>query len=175
MTDREWIENAVEQKAAMALAINDRIWEYAELPYEERRSADLLCETLEAEGFTIRRGVADIPTAFTATYTRGTGRPTMGILGEYDALAALSQQAACPVKKPVREGAPATAAGIAPGRGALAAAVALKDYLEAFDKDGAVVYYGCAARKARALSSLWRGPALFDGADFVYTWHHPPP
>jgi aminobenzoyl-glutamate utilization protein B len=172
MTDREWIEKAVEQKSVMTLSINDRVWEYAELPYEERRSADLLCETLEAEGFTVRRGVAEIPTAFTATYTRGTGRPTMGILGEYDALAALSQQAACPVKKPVREGAPGHGCGhCALGAGALAAAVALKDYLDAFDKDGAVVYYGCAAEEGAGAKQFMARAGLFDGVDFVYTWH----
>lgn len=88
----------------MILDANDKIWSYAELPYEETRSSALLCSILESEGFTVETGVAEIPTAFVARYVVGTGKPVMGILGEFDALATLSQKAGCTVKDPVQNG-----------------------------------------------------------------------
>ena len=99
----------------MILDANDRIWEYAELAYHETRSADLLCQILKDEGFSVTTGDAGIPTCFTGTFSYGSGKPVMGILGEYDALSSLSQKAADP-----RQGAggrqehPATAADTAP-------------------------------------------------------------
>ena len=81
MTDLEFIEQSVARREAMILDANDKIWSYAELPYEEYKSSTLLCDILEKEGFAVEKGVAHIPTAFTARYSRGTGRPVMGILG----------------------------------------------------------------------------------------------
>ena len=68
-----------------------KIWEWAEVGYQEKRSSALLASALESGGFRVERGVAGIPTAFIATI--GSGRPVIAILGEYDALPGLSQQA----------------------------------------------------------------------------------
>src|SRR5689334_3797933 len=68
-----------------------QIWNFAEPGYQESRSAKLLADRLEAAGFTVKRGVAKIPTAFTAEF--GSGKPVVGIMGEYDALPELSQEA----------------------------------------------------------------------------------
>ena len=104
MTQLEFIEQIIKEKEAVILDANDKIWSYAELPYEETRSSALLCSILESEGFTVETGVAEIPTAFVARYVVGTGKPVMGILGEFDALATLSQKAGCTVKDPVQNG-----------------------------------------------------------------------
>ena len=69
--------------------IAKQIWNYAEVGYQETKSSALLQETLAKEGFTIQKGVAEIPTAFVATF--GEGKPVIGILGEYDALPGFSQ------------------------------------------------------------------------------------
>ena len=129
MTDIELIERAVEEEAERILAANDRIWGFAELPFHEDKSAGLLCGLLEESGFTVETGLAGIPTCFTGTFSFGSGRPVMGILGEYDALSGLSQEAAVPVKKELMEGAPGHGCGhCALGTGALAAAIAVKKY-----------------------------------------------
>ena len=73
-----------------------QIWNLAEMGYLEEQSSSLLQETLSNEGFTIKKGVANIPTAFIAEY--GSGLPIIAILGEFDALPGLSQQA-IPEKK----------------------------------------------------------------------------
>src|SRR3712207_1321741 len=66
-----------------------KIWEFAEPGYQEERSSALLAGMLEEAGFEVERGVAEIPTAFIASY--GEGKPVIGILGEFDALPGLSQ------------------------------------------------------------------------------------
>src|SRR5205085_10909598 len=94
------LEEAINSRAEASWQMAQKIWGWAEPGYHETRSAALLAEALEAAGFTVRRGVAKIPTAFTATI--GSGKPVLGILGEYDALPGLSQQAV-PFKQPARE------------------------------------------------------------------------
>lgn len=172
MTDIELIERAVEEEAERILAANDRIWEFAELPFHEDKSAGLLCGLLEESGFTVEMGLAGIPTCFTGTFSFGSGRPVMGILGEYDALSGLSQEAAVPVKKELMEGAPGHGCGhCALGTGALAAAIAVKKYLEEFRKDGTIIYFGCPAEEGAGSKQFMARAGMFDDVDFVYTWH----
>src|SRR5947208_4922103 len=75
-------------------AIARQIWETPELGYHESRSSSLLQQELRANGFDVKAGVADMPTAFTATF--GSGKPVIGLLGEFDALPALSQTDSAP-------------------------------------------------------------------------------
>ena len=104
-----------------------QIWDWAEVGYQEYKSADLLKQELMANGFSIQSGVAEIPTAFIAEYSNG--GPVIGILGEYDALPGLMQTAS-PFKE-IKEG---SIAGHACGHhlfGAASAwaAVAIKEWL----------------------------------------------
>ncbi len=87
---------AIDGKADDAWKMAQQIWEWAEPGYLETKSSKLLADDLEKAGFTVERGVAKIPTAFTATY--GKGAPVIGLLGEYDALPELAQEGV-----PVRE------------------------------------------------------------------------
>ncbi|MBC7822038.1 MAG: amidohydrolase, partial [Planctomycetaceae bacterium] len=79
--------------------IASHIWRWAEVGYKEAQSSSLLADELEAAGFEIKRGVADIPTAFVAEF--GQGKPVIGILAEYDALPGMEQEAV-PAKQPVK-------------------------------------------------------------------------
>ena len=81
---------AIEEKADLIVRTADSIWGFAELSLQEEQSAALYCETLKNEGFTVERGICNIPTAFSASF--GAGRPVIGILAEYDALSSLSQK-----------------------------------------------------------------------------------
>lgn len=135
MTDREWIQQSVEKNADMLTKVSDAIWEYAELPFQETRSAALLMQRLQERGFTVKSGLAGMPTCFTGAYTAGSGGPVVGFLGEYDALSGLSQAPGQPVKAPVTPGGNGHGCGhCALGAGALGAAIALKDYLDATGK-----------------------------------------
>src|SRR5262245_7597512 len=82
--------DSIQARADASWEMARKIWGWAEPGYQEKRSAALLADALEAAGFKVQRGVAKIPTAFTATV--GSGKPVIGILGEYDALPGLSQE-----------------------------------------------------------------------------------
>ena len=96
----------------------------------------------------------------------------MGILGEYDALSSLSQKAADPHKEPLKEGAPGHGCGhCALGTGALAAALAVREYLIANKKDGTIIYFGCPAEVGAGSKQFMARAGMFDDVDFVYSWH----
>ena len=166
------IKDLVSTKADTAVALAKEIWGYAELSYEETKSAAALIAALKQEGFTIEEGIADIPTAFTATYQCGGGKPVVGFLAEYDALSGLSQKAGCPVQEPVREGGAGHGCGHnLLGAGCYAAAVALKDYLVKEKKDGTVIFFGCPAEEGAGSKQFIARAGYFDNVDFAYTWH----
>ena len=147
-----------------------QIWNYAEVGYQEAQSSELLQETLAAEGFTVEGGVADMPTAFTATFTRGEG-PTIGILGEYDALPGITQ-----TDRPEREERADLTAGHACGHhlfgtGSAAAAIAVKHWMEDNDVAGILRFYGCPAEEGGAGKVYLVRAGLFDDVDAVIHWH----
>ena len=119
--DKKAVYEVIDSKASEFAALSDAIWDYAELAFTEHQSAEALCRQLEKEGFAVTRGVAGIETAFTARY--GSGKPVIGILGEFDALSGLSQKAGCAVREPLCPGAAGHGCGHnALGAGAMAAA-----------------------------------------------------
>jgi len=93
------IDNAIETHKKDLIAISDEIWAKAETAFEEYDSSKILSDYAETNGFTVEKGVAGMPTAFVATY--GSGKPVIGILGEYDALPGISQKAV-PIKEPLK-------------------------------------------------------------------------
>lgn len=168
----EIIQKLIAAKADTAEELARKIWGYAELSYQETRSAAALMNALEQEGFTIDSGIAGIPTAFTATFSNGSGKPTVGFLAEYDALSGLSQKAASPVQEPVQEGGAGHGCGHnLLGAGCYAAAVALKDYLLQENKDGTVIFFGCPAEEGAGSKQFIARAGYFDNVDFAYTWH----
>ncbi|MEM2452706.1 MAG: amidohydrolase, partial [Candidatus Methanomethylicia archaeon] len=103
MNPKDIALNWIEENKGRIISLSDTIWEYAELGLEEFKSSKLLADELEKHGFKVEMGIAGMPTAFVATW--GSGKPIIGILGEYDALAGLSQKRV-PWKEPIVEGAP---------------------------------------------------------------------
>src|SRR6476659_121260 len=89
--DKDDLSRAVDARSDQAWEMAKQIWGWAEPGYLEKKSSALLADAMEKAGFKVERGVAKIPTAFTATF--GQGKPVIGILGEYDALPGLSQSA----------------------------------------------------------------------------------
>ena len=75
---------AVKAHSSQLTSISNQLWDTAEIRFQEWRSAHLLCEELENEGFTVERGVGGLPMAFRASF--GSGWLVIGFLGEYDAL-----------------------------------------------------------------------------------------
>ena len=151
--------------------MSDAIWDVPELAYHETRSAQLQLDALKALGFEdIRTNLADIPTAFSARW--GSGKPVIGILGEFDALASLSQKANCPVRTPVEEGGNGHGCGHnLLGAGSMAAAYAVMEYLKATGKPGTVIYYGCPGEEGGSGKSFMARDGVFDELDAALSWH----
>lgn len=164
----EDIVKNLEAKAPTYGNIAQEIWGYAEMGYLEEKSSALLQKTLETEGFRIQAGVAGIPTAFVAEY--GSGSPVIAILGEYDALPGLSQQA---VPEKVSAGGEA---GHACGHhlfgtASTAAAIAVKDWLTANQKQGTIRFYGCPAEEGGSGKVYMVREGLFNDVDIALHWH----
>jgi aminobenzoyl-glutamate utilization protein B len=145
------------------------IWDHPEMGYLETQSSALLQKLLQEEGFTIQKGVAGLPTAFIASY--GTSGPVIGILGEFDALPGLSQQA-IPEKKPVIEGAPGHGCGHHLfGVGSAAAAIGVKHWLKSTKTPGTIRYFGCPAEEGGSGKVYMVRAGLFKDVDIVLHWH----
>jgi aminobenzoyl-glutamate utilization protein B len=153
--------------------MSDSIWDLAELKFEERRSSDLLATTLEAYGFSVRRGVADMETAFIGEF--GSGKPVIAFLGEFDALANMSQTAGLAETRPVvKDGTGHGCGHNLLGVGSLMAAIALAQYLKENELAGAVRYYGCPGEEGGSGKTFMVRAGLFDDVDAALTWHPAP-
>lgn len=150
-------------------AIANELWENPELGYLEENSSALLQETFGAAGFKVEKGVAGIPTAFTATY--GSGSPVIGILGEFDALPGMSQSAE-PIKKSRVVDAPGQACGHHLfGTGSMAAAISVKNWLVATKKAGTIRFYGTPAEEGGSGKVYMVRAGLFNDVDAIVSWH----
>lgn len=159
----------LESKKDQYAAIAKQIWSNPELGYLEENSSALLQKTLEDEGFTIKAGVADIPTAFVAEY--GSGTPVIAILAEFDALPGVSQSAA-PYKDAVVEGGAGHACGHHLfGTASTAAGISVKNWLAATGKQGTIRVYGTPAEEGGAGKVYMARAGLLDDVDAVLHWH----
>ena len=144
--DKQAVLRHLEERAADFYVLSDKIWDNAEIRFEENQSAADYAAFLETEGFEVTRGLAGLKTAFRGQW--GSGKPVIGFLGEYDALPGLSQKAGTPVKEPLVSGGNGHGCGHnLLGVGALMGAVGLKRYLETEGKPGTVVFFGCPAEE----------------------------
>ena len=173
MQNSERIWQLVDVRRDRYEALSDRIWDRPEIAYDEYNSVSEHKTMLEAEGFRVTTDLAGIPTAVMGE--AGTGGPVIAILGEYDALPGLSQEAGVAEPRPL----PGDGMGHGCGHnllgsGALLAAVAVKDWLAEQGIAGRVRYYGCPAEEGGAAKSFMVRAGCFDDVDIAITWHSMP-
>jgi len=167
--DRQAVLAGIDSRARQYGEIALRIWGFAEVGYQEQKSSALLQEQLRGAGFTVKSGVAEIPTAFTAEW--GSGKPVIGIIGEFDALPGLSQAA-----EPERHALEPEGAGHGCGHhlfgtASTAAAIAVKDWLVATKHGGTLRFYGTPAEEGGAGKVYMLRAGLFSDVDVVVTMH----
>jgi len=151
------------------IAMSDEIWALAETAFEETKSSKILADYAEAQGFRVERGIIGIPTAFVASY--GSGKPIIGILGEFDALPGVSQKAVSN-KDPLHEGAAGHGCGHNLfGAGSMGAAVAIKELMEAGKLSGTIKYYGTPAEEKYFAKVFMAREGVFDELDACLDWH----
>ncbi len=171
MRNAEQIWQIVDGKRAHYTALADRVWDTPELAYGEHHSAAEHLAMLEREGFRVTREVAGIPTAMMAE--AGEGGPVIAILGEYDALPGLSQEAGLDEPRPV-EGQGGVGHGCGHnllGSAAMLAASAVKDWLAQSGVPGRVRYYGCPAEEGGAAKGFMVRAGAFADVDIAISWH----
>ena len=174
MQNGEDIWRLVEAKREEFAELSDRVWGTPELNYAEQRSAAAHAGMLERQGFRITKGVAGIPTAVMGE--AGEGGPVIAILGEYDALPGLSQEAGLAEPRPV-EGQEGKGHGCGHnllGSAALLAAAAVKDWLAENGIRGRVRYYGCPAEEGGSAKGFMVREGAFDDVDIAICWHPAP-
>ncbi|MBE9490376.1 MAG: amidohydrolase [Bacteroidetes bacterium] len=166
---KEAIIASVEKHEANLIEISDEIWALAETAFEENKSAKLLADYAEKQGFNVERGVAGMPTAFVATY--GSGSPVISVLGEFDALPGISQKA-LPTKNPLNKGAAGHGCGHNLfGSASLGAAIAIKEQIENGTLKGTVKFMGTPSEE-KYFGKIWMVNAgLWDDVDVNISWH----
>jgi aminobenzoyl-glutamate utilization protein B len=170
MQNEEQIWRLVDTKREEYIALSDRIWDMPEIAYNEYQSCAEHTKMLEQEGFRVTTNLAGIPTAVMGE--AGEEGPVIAILGEYDALPGLSQEAG------VAEPSPLPGDGMGHGCGhnllgsaSLLAATAVKDWLAENGIKGRVRYYGCPAEEGGAAKSFMVREGCFKDVDIAISWH----
>ena len=159
----------LDDRAPQMKTLADKLWQWAELGYQEKRSSGLLQKTLTAEGFAVEAGVAGIPTAFVASY--GSGAPIIAVLAEFDALPGINQDA-----RPERAPVPGKDAGHGCGHnlfgaGSVEAAIAVKDWLARTKTPGTIRLYGTPAEEGGSGKVYMVRAGLFDDVAATLHWH----
>lgn len=167
------LTQSIERLAPDFTALSDRIWDFAELKFDEFKSAELLVQTLKQHGFAVEQGIAGMETAFIGQY--GGGNPVIAFLGEYDALAGMSQIAGIDEPREGKSGASGHGCGHnLLGAGSLLAAVSLAKHLEANGLQGTVRYYGCPGEEGGSGKTFMVRAGAFSDVDAALTWHPAP-
>lgn len=168
-SNKKTVIASIENHKAELIKISDAIWAAAETAFEETESSEILADYAEKNGFTVERGVAGIPTAFTATY--GSGKPVISVLGEFDALPGISQKAQ-PDKEPLKKGAAGHGCGHNLfGSASLGSAIAVKELMEQGKIKGTIKFLGTPAEE-KFFAKIWMvREGLWNDVDVNLSWH----
>ena len=167
---RQIIDRMIEEQRKSYTDISDQIWDFAESRFEEVRSSKVQQEYLQSRGFRIQADLAGEATAFIAEW--GSGKPIIAYVGEFDALSSLQQEADKTERSPI----PGKVNGHGCGHhllgtGSLAAADALKTYMEENGIAGTVRYYGCPAEENAGGKAYLVRDGYFNDCDVALSWH----
>ena len=155
--DRDALVQGIDGKRAAYADIAKQIWGFAEVGYQEQRSSALLQAQLKAAGFDVKAGVAEIPTAFAATF--GSGKPVIGIVGEFDALPGLvAGRDLCAQAARRRRGRGMAAGTTCSAPASLAAAIAVKEWLASGHAAARSATTARRPKKAARARSTWSAP-----------------
>ncbi|MDI9338450.1 MAG: amidohydrolase [Alphaproteobacteria bacterium] len=159
----------VEKLQLSLTSISDSIWQFAELAMQENKSSKSLSDFAIKNGFKVTLGVAEIPTAFVAEY--GSGKPIIGIMGEFDALPGLSQDTT-PFPQALKNGKNGHGCGHNMfGAASLGAAIAIKELIQTGKLKGTIRFYGTPAEEDKAGKVYMAKAGLFNDLDVCLDWH----
>ena len=161
---------AVDAQAKPVQVMVDQVFSYAEPGFQEVKTSEYLTGILEKNGFKVTRGVAGIPTAFTATW--GEGGPLIALGSDIDDVLGVSQVPGVPNLKPLIEGAPGHGEGHNAGMPlVIAAAIAVKKVMEEKHIPGRLMLWPGVAEELLATKAYYVRDGLFKGVDACIFTH----
>lgn len=160
----------VEALKKQAQVMNDMVFSFGELGFQEFETSKYLTGILEKEGFTVERGLAGIPTAWTARW--GTGRPVIALGSDIDCIPQASQKPGIPRHEPLVEGAPGHGEGHNSGQPLnIAAAIAVKRVMERGKLPGTLVLWPGVAEEQLGTKAYYVREGAFRDVDVVLFTH----
>ena len=166
------VVRGVEARAKLAQVINDQLFSFAELGFQESETERYLTALLEKEGFTIRRGVSGLPSGWTATWTNGSGGPSIGIGSDIDGIPKASQTPGIPWRQPMVEGGPGHGEGHNSGQAVnIVAALAVKDWMVRTKTAGTLMLWPGVAEELLGGKAYFVRDGVFKDVDAVIFTH----
>jgi aminobenzoyl-glutamate utilization protein B len=172
-------ELAARKKAALAALdgmakqvqeMVDSVFSFAELGFQEQETSRYLTGILEKHGFTIRRGISNIPTAWAASW--GSGSPVIALGSDIDAIPMASQKPGVAYHDPLIPGAPGHGEGHNSGVPVnVAAAIAVKQIMEREKLPGTLLLWPGVAEELLASKAWFVRDGLFKGVDVCLFAH----
>ena len=157
---------AVEQRAKLVQEIVDMLFSFGELGMQEFETQRYLTELLRAEGFEIELGVAGIPSAWVARWSKGTGRPVIALGSDVDGIPQSTQKPGVAYRDPILAGAPGHGEGHNSGQAVnIAAALSVKEIMEREDIDGTLLIWPGIAEEQLGTKAFFVREGVFDGVD----------
>ena len=170
MSNEEDIWKLVDNKSEDYIRFSDRVFDTPEILYKEFKSVSEHTQMLKQEGFNVSEGICNMPTAVLGEY--GDSGPIIAILGEFDALPGLSQEAGIAQHKPIENTGNGHGCGHnLLGAASLLAATAVKDWIENNNIKARIRYYGCPAEEGGAAKTYMARDGLFNNVDAAICWH----
>jgi aminobenzoyl-glutamate utilization protein B len=161
---------SVEQSAKLGQEINDMLFSFAELGFQEEESARYLTGLLEKNGFTIQRGIAGMPTAWLATW--GNGKPVIALGSDVDCIPKASQKPGVAYHDPMVEGAPGHGEGHNSGQALnIISALAVKKIMERDRIPGTLVLWPGVAEELVGAKAYFVRDGYFKDVDACIFTH----
>ena len=160
----------VEQRAKMVQEIVDMVFSFGELGYQEVETSRYLTGLLEREGFTVQRGISDMPTAWVAKW--GSGSPVIALGSDIDGIPKASQKPGVAYREPIVEGAPGHGEGHNSGQAVnIVAALAMKEIMERDGMQGTIMLWPGTAEELVGAKAYFVRDGLFENVDAVLFSH----
>lgn len=160
----------VDGMQALTQQMIDQVFSFGELGFQEIETSKYLVGILRKNGFTVREGVAGIPTAWVATW--GSGKPVIALGSDIDGLPQTNQKPGVPRHEPLVEGAPGHGEGHNSGQALnITAALAVKAIMEREKLSGTLVIWPGVAEELVAGKAFLVRDGLFKDVDVVLFSH----
>lgn len=160
----------VDARAKFTQEMVDSIFSFAELGFQENNTSAYVTGILEKNGFSVQRGVAGIPTAWTAAW--GSGKPVIAMITDIDGIPKASQKPGVAYHDPQIEGAPGHGEGHNSGMAVnVTAAIVLKKLMEKYKLSGTLKLYPGVAEELVATKAFFVRAGLFKDVDIMLGCH----